>query len=147
MARVDTDIVIAMKEVYAGELAGLSSFSGQRQLLHDTFTKYGYCGVFQSADGLLGGTSNALGFPKGSPLKPKIDRMIRGLREFGILNYHLFQQTPNATNCLTVSASLGSSVPELRPLEMKDFYGVFSLYAGGIVLASVTFVVELLLKK
>ncbi|XP_037800545.1 glutamate receptor 2-like isoform X2 [Penaeus monodon] len=131
-ARVNTDVIIAIKEVYMGEVTGISSFHGQTKLLHDSFTKNGYCGVYRSVDGLLGGTSNALGFPKGSPLKPKIDRMIRGLREFGILNYLLFQQVPNATNCLTVSRSSTSNLSELRPLELKDFYGVFSLYAGGL---------------
>ncbi|XP_047480388.1 uncharacterized protein LOC125032987 isoform X2 [Penaeus chinensis] len=146
-AMVNTDIVDAIRQVYMGELTGISSFLGQTRLLHDSFTKSGYCGVYQSLDGLLGGTSIALGFPKGSPLRPKVDRMIRGLREFGILNHLLFLQVPNATNCRIVSRSSSGNLSELRPLELKDFYGVFSLYAGGIVLASMTFAVEAIVKK
>ncbi|XP_070001337.1 glutamate receptor ionotropic, kainate 2-like [Penaeus vannamei] len=74
-ARVGTDVVTAINQIYMGEQTGISASSGQMRLLHESFTRNGYCGVYQSVDGLLGGTSNALGFPKGSPLKPKIDRM------------------------------------------------------------------------
>lgn len=38
-ARVNTDVIIAIKEVYMGEVTGISSFHGQTRLLHDSFTK------------------------------------------------------------------------------------------------------------
>ncbi|XP_071544088.1 uncharacterized protein [Panulirus ornatus] len=82
-------------------------------------------------------------FPKNSTLKPMIDNIIRGLKEFGIINHLYISQMPNASECENPTGDI--LVNDLRPLEMGDFYGVFALYAGGVLLATFTILLELLL--
>lgn len=40
-----------------------------------------------------------------------------------------------------------SDTTTLRPLEMGDFLGVFSVYAGGITLAGIVLLLEILLAR
>ena len=52
------------------------------------------------------------------------------LREAGILNHLLSAAHLNATECVKpFTLTLGT--PKERPLELLDFYGVFSLYVAG----------------
>ncbi|XP_066984778.1 glutamate receptor ionotropic, kainate glr-3-like [Macrobrachium rosenbergii] len=55
-------------------------------------------------------------------------RIVR-LRESGILDYIYKKGVHNATECLKPVSSLGT--PNLRPMDLGDFYGVFMVYAGG----------------
>ncbi|XP_047484984.1 glutamate receptor ionotropic, kainate 2-like [Penaeus chinensis] len=150
-ARVDGIVVKAIAEVFDGTLAGLSSFTGQLKLIDDSFSKVvkggstGQCRVYMSTDGVLSGTAVAMGFRKGFYLKPKIDHMIRGLREFGIIQHLFYNEMMNVSKCRTPTHSPGTS--SLRPLELQDFYGVFSLYVGGIALAVIAFLFENVCKK
>lgn len=57
-----------------------------------------------------------------------IFRIMR-LREFGLLDYIYKKGVANATECLKPISSTQSN--ELRTLALGDFYGVFSVYAGG----------------
>ncbi|KAK3894119.1 hypothetical protein Pcinc_002137 [Petrolisthes cinctipes] len=53
-------------------------------------------------------------------------RRIRGMREFGILDYLYRQGVANASECLKpIKADMW------RSLDQGDFYGIFSIYAGG----------------
>ncbi|XP_047483015.1 glutamate receptor 4-like [Penaeus chinensis] len=84
--------------------------------------------------------SLCLAFPKGSRLKAKVDRVIHGLKEFGILDHLLRRTIHNATECLKpLSAQADNS---LRPLELGDFHGVFSIYLGGMVVCTFVFLAE-----
>ncbi|XP_066980122.1 uncharacterized protein [Macrobrachium rosenbergii] len=73
-------------------------------------------------------TSIGLGFPKGSPLREKINPMICNLKEFGILDHLFKRRIKDAYLCLK-KESLGTD--GLRPLDVGDFYGVFCVYLGG----------------
>lgn len=55
---------------------------------------------------------------------------LRNLKEFGILDYLVRRETLYAKECLKQESLVGSA-ETLRPLKLKDFYGVFSLYAAG----------------
>ncbi|XP_063606709.1 uncharacterized protein LOC134781386 [Penaeus indicus] len=132
------------------------------QILHETFSKTGRCANYIMSEGFLKPYILTFFFPKGSSLKAKIDplpqipvvitrkpftkvvifRIIR-LREFGLLDYIYKKGVVNATECLKPISSTQSK--ELRTLELGDFYGVFSVYAGGVLLAFIIFFVELML--
>ncbi|XP_069987004.1 glutamate receptor ionotropic, kainate 3-like [Penaeus vannamei] len=145
-SRIDANIGRGLSELIEGKTAPIASTSGQRWVYHFDFTNEGYCRMYSTRDGVFS-TAAALGFPKGSPLKPKIDFMIRGLKEFGILQ-HLFQkETPNSTFCFGKPVSLSPTSADLRPLELGDFYGVFCLYAGGILMAMLVFVTERFVRR
>ncbi|XP_037787616.1 glutamate receptor ionotropic, delta-1-like [Penaeus monodon] len=132
-SRIDANIGRGLSELIEGKTAPIASTSGQRW--------EGYCRMYSTRDGVFS-TAAALGFPKGSPLKPKIDAMIRGLKEFGILQYLFQKEVPNSTFCFRKPVSISPTSVDLRPLELGDFYGVFCLYAGGILLAALVFTME-----
>ncbi|XP_037787617.1 glutamate receptor-like [Penaeus monodon] len=142
----DHDVARSLLKVFKGEVAGIASVSGITAINHYDFTTNGYCQLAITRSGIFS-TSIALGFPKGSPLKPKIDFVIRGLKEFGILQHLFEREIPNGTICLKPPASTSSSSVELRPLELGDFYGIFSLYSGGMAIATLVFVMEHLVKR
>ncbi|XP_064095260.1 ionotropic receptor 93a-like [Macrobrachium nipponense] len=110
--------------------------------LHEDFTKHGHCTQYIMADGVFKPTPLSLAFPKGSTFKPTVDRIIRNLKEFGIVEYLYKQRAVNATSCLSPLSS--GFADEARPLALYNFYGVFSVYMGGMILGTVAFLVEIL---
>ncbi|XP_069974761.1 glutamate receptor ionotropic, delta-2-like [Penaeus vannamei] len=88
------------------------------------------CPLYIASQTFFGATSLGLGFKKGSPLKAKVNPILRNLKEFGILDYLVRRETLYAKECLKQESLVGSA-ETLRPLKLKDFYGVFSLYAAG----------------
>ncbi|ROT72930.1 Variant Ionotropic Glutamate Receptor [Penaeus vannamei] len=124
-----------------------SFFSGiptARPLLQIAVTRT--CPLYIASQTFFGATSLGLGFKKGSPLKAKVNPILRNLKEFGILDYLVRRETLYAKECLKQESLVGSA-ETLRPLKLKDFYGVFSLYAAGTFLASVVFLTELILRR
>ncbi|XP_042886746.1 glutamate receptor ionotropic, kainate 1-like [Penaeus japonicus] len=130
----------AFQDVKAGVLAGTGSQVSGWYFIHVDFSMTGKCNVYMMSEVMFQTTSRSLAFPKGSPLKKKVDKAIRGLKEFGILDYILRRTIHNATECLKpMNVQANKS---LRPLELGDFYGVFSIYLGGVVLCSFIFIAE-----
>nr|XP_027237815.1 uncharacterized protein LOC113828947 [Penaeus vannamei] len=86
----------------------------------------------------------SIGFPKASPLKSRVDRVIRRLLEHGLADYWLQQELINSTSCLIPP---GSEAPEQRSLQLQDLYGVFSLYLAGTALSLLVFLQEVLVAK
>ncbi|XP_069987000.1 glutamate receptor 4-like [Penaeus vannamei] len=144
-SRIDPDIGKAAMDVIAGKLASIASASGHTWLHHSDFSAHGHCRLYSTRGGMYS-TSISLGFPKGSSLRPKINFVLRGLKESGILQYLARRDIPNGTYCFNKPFSLTTNSGELRPLELGDFYGVLCLYAGGILLASLVLAAEHLVK-
>ena len=58
---------------------------------------------------------------------------IRSLKEFGILDYLLKKEMTSAFNCkVSYADTKKPSVDKLRALSLQDFFGVFSVFAGGL---------------
>ncbi|XP_069165572.1 glutamate receptor isoform X1 [Procambarus clarkii] len=133
----------AVSDVLDGVYAGVSNGLFALTIEHLHFSKTGSCGLYMMSEKISESLSYAFPFPKGSQLKPKFDVVIRALKESGIMNWLIKQSAPNASNCYKPISSDSSGV--LRSLELGDFYGLFSIYAGGIVMASIAFAVELVL--
>ncbi|XP_069988624.1 glutamate receptor 1 [Penaeus vannamei] len=102
----------------------------------------GSCPLYVMSETFMKSTSRSIAIRKGAEFKPKVDRAIRGLKEFGILDHLLQKALVNATECLKpVTFNLGSE--SLRTLDLGDFYGVFAIYAGGVFLGCATFIIEI----
>ncbi|XP_047477842.1 glutamate receptor 2.9-like [Penaeus chinensis] len=141
--------LLAGKHVYAGPRAALV------QILHSTFSQKGNCVNYIMSEGFMKTTMLNFVFPKGSPLKRKIDPLIPRLllnalrlfpsivrlREAGVLDLMYRRGVHNASECLRPLASRPSN--EVRTLDLGDFYGVFLVYFGGMTLAALVFVAEL----
>ncbi|KAK7028181.1 hypothetical protein SK128_007353 [Halocaridina rubra] len=144
-AIIDGDGIAAIAKMFRGELVGLSSQATHKNLMHLDFTKNGECTLFATYNDAMLQLPVGIPFPTGSKLIPKVNDVVTRLREFGILDHLYKRHVPNASECFKpVSATL--SVDALRPLELKDFYGVFSIYVGGLLLGLLAFGCELLIK-
>ncbi|XP_068236124.1 glutamate [NMDA] receptor subunit 1-like [Palaemon carinicauda] len=136
------DIIRLSADLTQGKMA---AFLGKRALvylLHQRYSTRGFCDVYVARETVFGGTSLSLGFPYGSSLKLKVDPIIRGLKEAGILEKLYSQGTRNASFCL--GSSLNEPLVQLRALSLVDFYGILSFYTAGIVISLIAFFVEVL---
>ncbi|KAG7173672.1 Glutamate receptor-like 51 [Homarus americanus] len=137
----------AIADLYAGRHAAAAIGASAKSITHSYFSKTGHCNVYVMSGDVLPGISQSLAFPKGSTLKPKVDNVIRRLKESGILDYLFLQSVFNSTECLKPFNTAAVTSSDLRSLDLGDFYGVLSLYAAGIVVAGLTFVLEKLLGR
>ncbi|KAK4312028.1 hypothetical protein Pmani_016521 [Petrolisthes manimaculis] len=110
----------------AGHHVMVAPRSAMVQVLHAHFSKTGRCNTYLMAEGFLKSNTGVLFFAKESRLKADFNIIIRGMREFGILDYLYRQGVANASECLKpIKADIW------RSLDQGDFYGIFSIYAGG----------------
>ncbi|XP_063588609.1 uncharacterized protein LOC134765756 [Penaeus indicus] len=90
--------------------------------------------------------SMGLAMSKTFDQKTKLNRAIKRLKEFGIIEYLKTTDLFNATECLKpLSSSVASG--DLRALDIVDFLGVCAIYASGITVAAAVFVLELVLGR
>ncbi|XP_066962292.1 probable glutamate receptor [Macrobrachium rosenbergii] len=113
------------------------------EVFHSTFSKTGRCLSYIMAESYFKTSTLCILLPKGSPWKPKLDPLIVRLRESGILDHVYLKGVQNSTECLKPVSSTSNT--SLRPLDLGDFYGVFSVFGAGIVLVLVSFAAELFL--
>ncbi|XP_071524294.1 glutamate receptor 1-like isoform X2 [Panulirus ornatus] len=119
-------------------------FTGRHSALYvfqKHFEQTRACPFYVGSETFFGSMALSFIFPKNSELKLKLDSILSRLREFGVVQEIIRQAVRNAEECLKSESSLPSNI--LRPLDLGDFYGVFSLYGGGMLLAGLTFLLEL----
>ncbi|RXG71320.1 hypothetical protein Avbf_00275 [Armadillidium vulgare] len=66
------------------------------------------------------------------------------LKEAGIITHWLSPIMSKSSECLLKSAKKPN---QLRPLVLVDLYGTFSLFIGGIILSTISFLVEVFFLK
>ncbi|XP_042863285.1 glutamate receptor ionotropic, delta-2-like [Penaeus japonicus] len=140
-----TDVPWGIRDMIAGKHAMTSPRGSLSAIMHETFSQTGQCLIYTMSENVLGMVQVSFLLRKDSHLKAELDPVIRRLREFGILDYEFKKQIFNATECQKPIGSQGAR--KLRPLDLGDFYGVFMLYAGGALMALVSFLMEVLLHK
>ncbi|KAG7169007.1 Glutamate receptor 1-like 8 [Homarus americanus] len=134
----------ARQDTLRGKHAAFSTRLAILSILHDTFAQTRSCPLYMASADVFGGTSYQLAFPKGSTLTHKLNKLLTRLQEAGILKHLYLQGIRHASGCLrSMSATNALSSTTLRPLELGDFYGVFSVYGGGMFLAGLTLLLEL----
>ncbi|KAK3863919.1 hypothetical protein Pcinc_030354 [Petrolisthes cinctipes] len=109
------------------------------QVMDVDYSKTGQCSMYRMEESFMKTNIICLLFKKGSPFKHKFNSLIRSMREFGILHHSYQRALMIVTRCLETIKS-----NSLRPLSLGDFYGVFSIYLGGLYIAFNCFLVELL---
>ncbi|KAA0201833.1 Ionotropic receptor 150 [Hyalella azteca] len=98
------------------------------------------------APGTLLGVSQAWGFPKNSPWKAPIDKALRGLNEFGIINKLLKDTYAKSTLCVN-PVKTERTMNRMRSLGLEDFLGVFALFGAGSLMAMVVFMAEVIVGR
>ncbi|XP_064114187.1 glutamate receptor ionotropic, kainate 1-like [Macrobrachium nipponense] len=132
----------SMRAMNLGEMVVTSPLSVVEQTFHYIFSLHGRCLSYAMAERYFKTSILCLFLPKGSPWTDRLNPIIVSLREAGILDYIYRRELRNATECLKPPGSNVDS--ELRPLDLDDFYGVFLVYAGGILAVFVSFLAELI---
>ncbi|XP_047477713.1 glutamate receptor ionotropic, kainate 5-like [Penaeus chinensis] len=130
----------AVEELIDGKHVFAAPRSAIIHILHGTFSEKGRCTNYVMSEGFLEANMLSFIFPKGSPLKAKVDPLITRLRETGILNHAYKRGVVNATECLKPIANRLTN--EIRILSLSDFVGVFLLYIGGIASSALAFILE-----
>ncbi|XP_069982926.1 uncharacterized protein [Penaeus vannamei] len=131
----------AVEELKDGKHVLAAPRSALIHILHRSFSETGRCTSYIMSEGFLEANMLSFIFPKGSPLKAKVDPLIVRLRETGILDRAYRRGVANATECLKPVVAKKPS-GEIRILSLVDFGGVFLLYGGGIALSALAFVLE-----
>ncbi|XP_037803396.1 glutamate receptor-like [Penaeus monodon] len=118
----------AVQGIIDGKVAVFSSEHLLNFVIHLTFSRTQSCPLYYASETFFGATSLSLAFPKGSPLKKKIDPILYNLQEFGILNKLYKDGVQNLRECLKQTSS-----NSLRSFDLIDFYGIFCVYLGAFV--------------
>ncbi|XP_047480427.1 glutamate receptor ionotropic, NMDA 1-like isoform X2 [Penaeus chinensis] len=139
------DLPTSIRAMENGEVVFAAPRTVIRNVMHRSFSETGRCLSYVMSENLVGMTFQTFVFRKSSQLKAKIDPLIVKLQQSGIMDYIVKKATANATECLKPLQSQYQYV--LRPLELRDFYGVFLLYAGGVFTGILTLLIELALAK
>ncbi|KAG7156482.1 Glutamate receptor 1-like 10 [Homarus americanus] len=141
-AVVPKDFVALAPDVPRGKFAFLASEKGLLYLIHAHFALSRKCPMYMASEPFLAATSLSFAFPFNSSLKRQVDPIIQRLKESGILDYLHFTGIRNVEICFN-SKSFGSSTNTQRSFNLRDFYGVFCVYAGGMLVGLVSFLLEL----
>ncbi|XP_070001080.1 glutamate receptor-like [Penaeus vannamei] len=143
---VELNIPAGIQRTYQGKHAVITLMSAIIASSHDTFSKTGNCKIFVLPERFLRTTSMGILTGKGSNLKPKLDKAIKWIKEFGITEQLIRNKFSNGTNCVKPPTSNTGS-QGLRALDIVDFFGVFVIYISGILLSGGVFVAEVIVKK
>ncbi|KAK7069063.1 hypothetical protein SK128_017451 [Halocaridina rubra] len=100
-------------------------------MFHHSFSMTGKCSTYAMSERFFKNTPLGLLFPKGSKLKLKVDPIIVRLREAGILDHIYRGGVANATECLKHPSAALQTFKAQRPMDLRDFYGIFLIYAAG----------------
>ncbi|XP_037803642.1 uncharacterized protein LOC119598092 [Penaeus monodon] len=134
------DIPRAIRELMEGHHASFTGRVVSQSVIHMIFEQTKSCPLYTAKETFWGGTSVAFAYRRGFPLRSKIDKVLRRLTEFGIPEHLYREQIKNVRKCQMDDFTRPSDA--LRPLDLGDFYGVFSVYAGGIILSLLVFLTE-----
>ncbi|XP_042888517.1 glutamate receptor-like [Penaeus japonicus] len=129
---------LALYNVAAGKTAVLIDRNTIMYAIDEVYKATKSCPLYVASERLYSDMSLALAFPRGSKLKDKVDPILSALKESGILGHLFNHQVRHAKRCLDNDAVDTNR----RPLELQDFYGLLCIYAGGIVLAIISFIIE-----
>ncbi|XP_037776152.1 uncharacterized protein LOC119573155 isoform X2 [Penaeus monodon] len=114
--------------------------------LHDLFSLRGTCLMHNMKGNVIQSTWYSLGFPRGSPLREKVNTIIRRVKYAGIWNHLYRTSVVNATECLRPLES-GFTSTNQRSMTFTDFAGVFCVYLAGALVSALVFLMEMLVAR
>ncbi|XP_063868251.1 glutamate [NMDA] receptor subunit 1-like [Scylla paramamosain] len=138
-----SDVALAVKDMSAGKHAIFTTHLGLLSVIHTSFVQTKTCSIYMTSDSYFGPKCLSIVFRKGSPLRQHVNPIIVKLRESGILEHLLMKYVVYASTCLHSDPASVEDI--LRPLEIGDMYGVCFVYVGGMMVASLTLLAELVI--
>ncbi|XP_068208371.1 glutamate receptor-like [Palaemon carinicauda] len=138
-AFVHFDLAKAARDALSGKSASFVGLATFKSFMINALLRTGKCPLmYRSSETFFGATPNSLTFPKGSPLLPQIDPILLSLKESGIFNFLFDTANAKFLSCTNLRVTNTS-----RSLELGDFYAVFLIYIGGMVLSLIAFAMEI----
>ncbi|KAK4329563.1 hypothetical protein Pmani_000111 [Petrolisthes manimaculis] len=122
-----------VQDVFRGKFVGMGSMKTITGIINGHYSKTGSCGLYMMSRGFLGPNSLCFAFPKGSHLKPPVDKVIQGLSAGGIIQHLMNGVLTNASHCTKATVYTASSLTT-RTLKIYNFYGIFSLFCAVLAL-------------
>ncbi|XP_076031222.1 ionotropic receptor 93a-like [Oratosquilla oratoria] len=116
-----------------------------KALMEMAFVKEKDCPQATTREGYLKLFMGVILFPKGSPLVDEMNRVVQAVFEGGLMVWWEEQALRRGTICFDTLAT--DRKVDLRPLSLEDMYGIFLLYAAGILLATLVLTFEVLNRK
>ncbi|XP_045118675.1 probable glutamate receptor isoform X2 [Portunus trituberculatus] len=129
----------AYQQVRKGSHALLVEDTTCRKVYSDDFTKYGRCDFYIGKEQYWPLIFSLIG-RKGSPLIPVISEILEQMVAHDLYFKWLGDELPNATACLRAS----TRVTVNEPYSLKGLWGVFVLFAGGLLAAATVLFCEVL---
>ncbi|XP_063868716.1 uncharacterized protein LOC135104903 [Scylla paramamosain] len=136
------DVEGAVGDMSTGQHAMFTTYVGLLSVIHSSFVKTKTCSLYMTDDSYFGPRCLTIAFPKGSPLRQGVNPIITKLRESGILQSLFMKYAIHASTCLRSDPIKVDNI--LRPLQMGDVYGVCLLYVGGMMIATLTLLAEIM---
>ncbi|MPC61378.1 hypothetical protein E2C01_055450 [Portunus trituberculatus] len=130
----------AIRDLIQGKHAAVAVHIALLNIIHSTYRNTATCPIYIASEAVQP-EWNFFVYEKNSSLRVKVDMIIRRLREAGILERLFMEEQRDARYCLQGGAS-DPLVNKLRALEFKDYYGVLMVYCGGMMLAAMTLLME-----
>ncbi|XP_068220066.1 glutamate receptor ionotropic, kainate glr-3-like [Palaemon carinicauda] len=142
---LEANIGKADKLIIDGKAVGFTSQYLLSYLIHREYSLTKTCPpMYIASEKFFKTTSISFAFPKGSPLVAKVNPIISRLKEAGILDHLYRSYLIYASLCLDADRFAGDN---LRPLDIGDFYGLFSIFLGGVLVSLLVFIFELVVKQ
>ncbi|XP_066989663.1 probable glutamate receptor [Macrobrachium rosenbergii] len=133
---------VAYETIPKGHSAMLLEAVGCNKIYSDHFRKTGRCEFYKSRN-VFWPLHYALIVRQGSPLRNLIDARILALREFGIIERWVLDQTPHMIYCI----KMPTKIKMQEPYSFYDLWAVFFVVALGLLLACLTFCLELVMGR
>ncbi|XP_037784562.1 probable glutamate receptor [Penaeus monodon] len=108
------------------------------ELISDDFSKLGRCDFYLSRESSLARPAS-VGVTPGSPILPALNHRIHDVLAAGLFDYWLAQAIRNSTICRKAP----NTITVRAPLSLKVCWGMFTVWAVGLLLALLTFSLEI----
>ncbi|XP_068217817.1 glutamate receptor ionotropic, kainate glr-3-like [Palaemon carinicauda] len=125
-----------------GQHAMLLEAVGSNNIYSDHFQKTGRCDFYKSRE-VFWPLHYALIVRQGSTLRNLVDSRILALREFGIIERWILDQTPQMIYCI----KMPTKIKRQGPYSIYDLWAVFVVAGCGLLLSCIAFGFEMLITK
>ncbi|XP_076031165.1 glutamate receptor ionotropic, kainate glr-3-like [Oratosquilla oratoria] len=116
-----------------------------KSLMEMAFVKEKDCSQATTREGYLKLFMGVILLPKGSPLVDEVNRVVQAVFEGGLMAWWEDQALRRGSICFNTLAT--DRKVDLRPLSLEDMYGIFLLYAAGMILAAIVLAFEVINRK
>ncbi|XP_076044902.1 glutamate receptor ionotropic, delta-1-like [Oratosquilla oratoria] len=140
---VYNDVVKGARDTGNGKFAILVDGTIARTAAHISLMMTGRCKIAFTRGKVPVWFLPSMFFTKGSPLLEETNKIIRRLKDFGIIDQWIKDLFLKGQVCFT-PGDAEAQIKE-RALALYDFYGVFILWATGLCIAIIIFLLELVI--